>query len=1094
MKMNHVLSWEGSDRDGTPEHPPINATAWLGDAALPAGRRSRRFAALLIICLCLFASRAFAAPLTGLDLRTVEKLLSLALPGESTVYIDDMGFQVRYLEELRAHLSNAPKAGSATNITKWTNGTVPYVFNSNVDSTNRQLFVDACDEWSKYAKVTFVPRTNQTNYVMVNSSSGNSATVGMQGGVQNINIFNWAFKYIICHEIAHCMGVCHEQSRSDRDTYVTINSANIQPGTEHNFNKLTTNNPGPYDFGSVMHYGPTAFSVNGNDTITPKAAYAAQASNMGQRSSLSVADRQGMASLYGGPNLKFYNPGWTEDVILSNSTDNNTDRTSFGTGETIYVDLAPWNSGTIPVPSDWSVRIYVDGVQKFSRVNGPGLGANTYYNDYLDLSLGTLTAGTHTVRVVVDVLNDIGETDESVADNERTRTITVTSSASIAVSASPAAGGSVTGGGSFTVGSSRTVTATPNAGYAFVNWTEDSTVVSTSASYTFTLNGSRTLVANFALISQAPAISTITAQTMDEDAVLGPLSFTVSDQQSPASALTVTASSSNPALVPNNSTALQLGGSASNRTLTVRPAANAFGSTEVTLTVSDGTNSTPMTFSVTVNAVNDPPSFVQGGDVTGVAGGGATTVASWATAISPGPPSENGQSVAFIVVSDNPQMFTKDPTVSETGTLSFTLAKKATGSTLVSVTAIDSGGATSAPQSFTISVSAFAGEPGNYYGLVLPSPNGPRENARTGSLRVKITPVGIFTGKLKLAGKSTSFKGRFGNDGAASFGKNGTATLTLRRRGQPALQLALQLDVGGISHAITGTLMQDAAAFSMIETERAIYTAARRLKEPLVNPPPGLIGNYTVIFPALDPGAQGRAADSFPQGDGAGRVKVSKAGAAKLTGWLADGTKISSSSPITQTGRWPLYSASGKTGSVAGFIVFRDIPGSTDLDASDLLWFKAAPKKPGAYPQAWPGGLFLDLAGAKYTAPSRDAPQPALPGLGAPDADGNAEIVFTAGGMPAALPQGVNLDERNRPEFTSVPPPGLKLKLSAGTGLFRGAVPIPGVKKPAKFQGAILQKQALGSGYFFSVMGSGAVDFGPQGAPFDAGRNQPADE
>ena len=41
------------------------------------------------------------------------------------------------------------------------------------------------------------------------------------------------------------------------------------------------------------------------------------------------------------------------------------------------------------------------------------------------------------------------------------------------------------------------MTATANSGYSFVNWTENSTEVSSSADYNFTLNGSRNLVANF---------------------------------------------------------------------------------------------------------------------------------------------------------------------------------------------------------------------------------------------------------------------------------------------------------------------------------------------------------------------------------------------------------------------------------------------------------------------------------------------------------------------------------------------------------------------------------------------------------------------
>ncbi len=67
----------------------------------------------------------------------------------------------------------------------------------------------------------------------------------------------------------------------------------------------------------------------------------------------------------------------------------------------------------------------------------------------------------------------------------------------INVSANPNIGGSVTGGGTYNQGQSCTVTASPNAGYTFTNWTENGNVVSTNRSYTFTVTANRTLVANF---------------------------------------------------------------------------------------------------------------------------------------------------------------------------------------------------------------------------------------------------------------------------------------------------------------------------------------------------------------------------------------------------------------------------------------------------------------------------------------------------------------------------------------------------------------------------------------------------------------------
>ena len=65
------------------------------------------------------------------------------------------------------------------------------------------------------------------------------------------------------------------------------------------------------------------------------------------------------------------------------------------------------------------------------------------------------------------------------------------------VSANPNIGGSVTGGGTYNQGQSCTVTASPNAGYTFTNWTENGNVVSTNRNYTFTVTANRTLVANF---------------------------------------------------------------------------------------------------------------------------------------------------------------------------------------------------------------------------------------------------------------------------------------------------------------------------------------------------------------------------------------------------------------------------------------------------------------------------------------------------------------------------------------------------------------------------------------------------------------------
>ncbi len=93
------------------------------------------------------------------------------------------------------------------------------------------------------------------------------------------------------------------------------------------------------------------------------------------------------------------------------------------------------------------------------------------------------------VRVVSTNYPMVGSNIQTVSIGSTTSTITVT--------ANPSNGGTVTGGGTYNNGQSCTVSATANTGYTFTNWTENGSVVSTSANYTFTVDGNRSLVANF---------------------------------------------------------------------------------------------------------------------------------------------------------------------------------------------------------------------------------------------------------------------------------------------------------------------------------------------------------------------------------------------------------------------------------------------------------------------------------------------------------------------------------------------------------------------------------------------------------------------
>lgn len=105
----------------------------------------------------------------------------------------------------------------------------------------------------------------------------------------------------------------------------------------------------------------------------------------------------------------------------------------------------------------------------------------------------------------------------------------------------------------------------------------------------------------------APTIENVTGFAINEDSPGTLVNFTVFDANNAASALTITRSSSNTALIPNAN--ITLGGSGTNRSAFIVPAANQSGTSVITLTVSDGSLTASDTFTVTVNPVNDPPTI-----------------------------------------------------------------------------------------------------------------------------------------------------------------------------------------------------------------------------------------------------------------------------------------------------------------------------------------------------------------------------------------------------------------------------------------------------------------------------------------------------
>lgn len=127
---------------------------------------------------------------------------------------------------------------------------------------------------------------------------------------------------------------------------------------------------------------------------------------------------------------------------------------------------------------------------------------------------------------------------------------------------------------------------------------------------------------------------------------------------------------------------------------------------------SDGTvyASAVATIKITINPVNEAPSFIKGSDQVLNNTGTAITVNGWATAISAGPVNESSQTLSFILNNSNNTLFSVQPAVSANGTLTFTPAANAAGRVTVSISIKDNGGVLnggvdqSAVQTFEITI------------------------------------------------------------------------------------------------------------------------------------------------------------------------------------------------------------------------------------------------------------------------------------------------------------------------------------------------------------------------------------------------------
>jgi len=176
----------------------------------------------------------------------------------------------------------------------------------------------AIADYHKYTCLKFIKRNSKPSgpHIFFTTGSGCSSPVGRERYGNSIRLARGCWrKGTIMHEIGHSIGLFHEQSRPDRDRYVTIRYNEIIESAKYNFNKLSTSRIDsrgtPYDYDSMMHYGSKFFSANGRMTIQTKNPK--DQNRIGQRGGFSEIDKKQINLMYCQRSNGFTTPSTCQD-------------------------------------------------------------------------------------------------------------------------------------------------------------------------------------------------------------------------------------------------------------------------------------------------------------------------------------------------------------------------------------------------------------------------------------------------------------------------------------------------------------------------------------------------------------------------------------------------------------------------------------------------------------------------------------------------------------------------------------------------------------------------------------------------------------
>lgn len=304
----------------------------------------------------------------------------------------------------------------------------------------------------------------------------------------------------------------------------------------------------------------------------------------------------------------------------------------------------------------------------------------------------------------------------------------------------------------------------------------------------------------------------------------------------------------------------------------------------------------------------------------------------------------------------------------------------------------------------------------------------------SGSVSLRLTPAGKYSGQLRFAGVNVPVSG--------SFNPSGHSTNTVSPRGQPPVQVDLQLQPG--MESVAGTLDNGVWSATLLAKKAAFSVRA--------NPCP-FAGKYSLVVPG-EVGAGIR-----PAGHGFASLAVTVAGKIRVAGSLPDGATFTQGSSVATDGSWPSFAALYRgQGLFQGWISLDSGGAPTN---GLITWIKPSSSSNGF---ATPG--FATTAFAVVS--PFQAPAGGATGLTWTD----GELILSGGTLqnPSVVP--LTLGSGGRIVTGST---GLALSLSSATGLFRGSF-LASDGSRATIKGILLQSENAGFGFFLSPTQNGAVN------------------